>query len=139
MISLVYISSTVGLLRRDELLSILEKSRENNAKHQVTGLLAYLDGNVMQVLEGPEAGVMEIFHKIEKDTRHRNVTVLLTAEIDERHFPDWRMAFVDMNDEKFIENPAFSAFLNEPFTSEKYKNSPSFAMAMLVSFKESLT
>ena len=138
MISLIYVSSAARLYTEEELLEILEVSHKNNAKKQVTGLLAYLDGNIMQVLEGPEESVMEIYGKIEMDPRHHNLMVLLKEQITERQFPDWKMAFVNLRSEKINQDPRFSHFLEDSFLSEKYQTTPSMAMSMLISFKDAL-
>lgn len=41
----VYVSSSVNLMSREELVKLLTISRENNARLGITGLLLYKDGN----------------------------------------------------------------------------------------------
>jgi hypothetical protein len=56
---LVYVSSAVNLFSDEDLIQLLEVSRRNNEKAEITGLLLYSSGNFMQTLEGPEKAVLE--------------------------------------------------------------------------------
>ena len=88
---LVYASSTVRRLTREDLAAILRASRTNNAAAEITGALLYHDGNVMQVLEGPAEAVGGVFARVEADPRHAGVLRLLDEAVDERAFPEWSM------------------------------------------------
>ncbi len=103
----------------------------------MTGLLLYLDGNFMQVLEGPEEAVMDIFGKIEKDIRHTNIIVILKDPIAEREFSEWSMAFLNL-DEIAKNESGLSDFLREDFIADKFRRSPQLAHKMLLSFKENV-
>ena len=72
---------------------ILARSRENNARDQVTGGLLFCDGCFAQVVEGPMEAVMAAFERIQCDERHGEIVVLQSGPIAERHFADWSMAF----------------------------------------------
>ena len=93
LVQVVYGSSTPRPLSPDELLDILRVSRRNNAAVGVTGVLLYSGGNVMQVLEGPEAAVDEVYGRVARDPRHRGVLQLIRGPVAERSFPDWSMGF----------------------------------------------
>ena len=138
MISLIYVSTAVRLLSKDELLDILRVSRRNNEAGPVTGLLLYKDGNFMQVLEGPEVEVMNIFSKIEKDPRHIDITVICTELIEERQFADWKMAFLNLDDETIQQEKAYSDFLSNDLTGDIYRKTPRLAYTMLLSFKKNI-
>ncbi len=73
---------------------ILAASRRNNERAGVTGALMFNGGAFAQVLEGPQKGVEETFERIQRDTRHSDVTVLEGGPITERGFVNWSMAFV---------------------------------------------
>ena len=91
LVQVVYGSATPRLLDRVELVELLRISRRNNAAVSVTGALLYADGNVMQVLEGPEDAVDATYARIERDPRHRRVIQLVRGPVAERSFPDWSM------------------------------------------------
>jgi blue light- and temperature-responsive anti-repressor len=73
---------------------ILETSRRNNVRADVTGALMFNGGAFAQVLEGPRRGVEQTFERIQRDMRHGDVTVLQCGPVDSRGFTNWSMAFV---------------------------------------------
>jgi len=89
MLQLVYISSAKGA---PDLGTILAKSRRNNGRDSITGLLYSDDVRFMQVLEGPEDKVEAAFARIQQDSRHRGLVVLSPRLVDAREFGSWEMA-----------------------------------------------
>ncbi len=73
---------------------ILAKSRKNNARLDVVGGLLFGEGYFLQCLEGDARIVQNLYSKIETDTRHRDVTVLLQSSISTRTFGAWSMKYV---------------------------------------------
>jgi hypothetical protein len=73
---------------------ILAKSRKNNARLGVVGGLLFGEGYFLQCLEGDAQVVQNLYSKIETDTRHRDVTVLLQSSISMRTFGAWSMKYV---------------------------------------------
>jgi hypothetical protein len=120
------------------LLQILHASYKNNSVNQVTGMLLYKSGNFMQVLEGPEESVLSTFEKIQSDSRHKEIIVISQEEIEERQFADWKMAFVNMDDDLVQKEEAFSDFLKDDLTSDVYRQNPKMAYVMLLSFKKNI-
>ena len=80
-------------MNEDELINILNTAREKNARHNFTGVLLYSGGTFIQVLEGDEDEIDNIFDIIEQDKRHKNVLKLMEEIVTERTFPDWTMGF----------------------------------------------
>lgn len=77
-----------------ELASFLKKIRDKNLADSITGLLLYSDGNFMQLIEGSDEAVSRTFSRIQSDPRHKGIIKLLDEAIDQRVFPDWKMAFL---------------------------------------------
>ena len=77
-----------------EVEQILDASRRNNARAEITGALMFNGGAFAQVLEGPQYGVEATFERIQRDVRHGEVTVLECGPVAERSFENWSMAFV---------------------------------------------
>ena len=97
--SLAYESQASVPLTAPDLLELLSRSRENNARTGVTGILLYRHGTFLQVLEGPHAEVDALYATIARDDRHREVSTLLAEDRAERRFPDWTMGFADVDGE----------------------------------------
>lgn len=102
---LVYISSAKPGFGRAQLRTLLERSRAKNASLGVTGLLLHQGGKLLQVLEGPELVVRSLYETIQADTRHSGCTVLREEEIPARQYPQWAMAFRDLD---MSDLPAFT-------------------------------
>lgn len=98
LLQIVYTSSSRNrYLSPASLQSILAGSRKRNAQNGITGLLLYRDGSFAQFLEGPEAAVRSTFDKIQADSRHRGVIVVLQRSIERRDFETWRMGYRDLD------------------------------------------
>ena len=89
----VYASAGTQDFTAEELAQLLEVSRDNNARLNLTGMLLYADGSFFQVLEGPADVVDALYAKIENDARHAQMTLIIKEPIPRRYFDDWTMGF----------------------------------------------
>ncbi len=111
LIEVVYASGATRPFDDEELAELLEKARANNHALGVSGILLYLDGSFLQVLEGPEEAVHALYDKIALDKRHNNVLVLKKSSIETRTFGEWKMGCVSLDKSRLHEIPGFSRFL----------------------------
>ena len=106
---IVYTSQLTESLRDeseslDVLAAILGKSRTNNRKRDITGVMLFRNQRFLQVLEGPDSEVDETYAKIAADERHCDLKVLFDEPTQTRHFPDWSMsAFATAPENAFTE------------------------------------
>ena len=135
MVSLVYISSAVQLFSPAALLALLEQSRVNNARVEVTGMLLYKEGSFIQLIEGEECAVEELFRIISLDPRHRGVIRLLKRTIQQRHFADWSMGYSNLKDPALQDVPGFSEFADLDLDSPTLLAQPNQALKLLSIFK----
>ena len=77
---------------------LLERSKLNNATRKITGAMIYANGYFMQLIEGPQIAVDELYSAIEADPRHEVLSLLHNQEIKDRHFSDWAMEYRDSDD-----------------------------------------
>ena len=112
MYRLVYVSSAVNLFTDDQLKQLLEVSRRNNTAAGITGMLLYLEGNFIQVLEGEQQKVAETHKRIAKDPRHQGLITLLEGDHPEREFADWSMGFKKVQSSEGASLPGYSDFLS---------------------------
>jgi hypothetical protein len=98
LVRLLYASRVSETIDDALLKSILLSSEARNREHGITGILCtYPEGGVfLQALEGARDEVNALFANIVRDRRHRDVTLLYYAEIEERRFAGWRMGNVDL-------------------------------------------
>lgn len=109
LIQMIYASAATVPFNADQLETLLERARVNNASLGVTGVLLFKDETFFQVLEGEPDHVQAIYDKIELDARHGNVLLLAKNAITERNFGEWSMGFV-RDQEKLEQLPGFVDF-----------------------------
>lgn len=97
---LVYASTANFSLSETDLRRLLGPWRANNACLNITGVLLYSEGNILQVLEGDANALHHLFATIAADPRHRSVVKLADGPVSSRTFAEWSMQFraVDPSD-----------------------------------------
>lgn len=90
---LTYLSAARDEMHREELDAILDVARENNRRHEVTGLLLYHDMQFFQALEGGRQQVEQVFGRIKADRRHTGCLALESRPVEQRLFDGWSMAY----------------------------------------------
>ena len=91
--SLIYRSQASRAVHEVTLPPLLRKARLHNERTRLGGLLLYANGEFVQVLEGPEPALSQLYARIQADPRHYAVRTLAYGPIAERAFPNWRMAY----------------------------------------------
>ena len=100
---IVYVSHSSELLEETDLATILLQSRQYNKKADITGVLLCLHGRIIQVFEGEEGTVNLLYDRIRQDSRHTNVTTLISQSIDQRLFSSWNMGYKTMTSSQLEE------------------------------------
>ncbi|GAB3227519.1 BLUF domain-containing protein [Spirosoma arcticum] len=90
---IVYFSFSVNPFSQEDITTILEESRRNNAEHDITGVLLYMNGSIVQILEGQQKVIEDLLGRIKKDSRHKEVAQVFSRPIKARLFPDWSMGY----------------------------------------------
>ena len=98
---ILYLSQVCTPLREDDLKRLLEKSRANNQRRNITGILLYCDRQFMQLLEGEEVDVAQLYTQLAQDPRHTGLIKLADKPIAHRSFAEWSMAFTAVSPEQF--------------------------------------
>jgi hypothetical protein len=103
MIRLLYVSASHGTAEalKVDLSDILESSKKNNQTLGLTGILVHGGGMFMQVLEGPDHQVFKKYTEILEDQRHADCRIVLITTTEERAFPDWAMAVLEISNHEF--------------------------------------
>lgn len=136
MLSLVYASSAVRLFNRAELIELLDVSRQANQENGITGMLLYRGGNFIQVIEGENEAVLQLYENIKADPRHSNIILLSQDPILERQFAEWSMGFRNIDQMSRQELEGFSEFLEDDFSPDYFRERPTRAYILLLSFKK---
>ncbi|MHA7188712.1 BLUF domain-containing protein [Arthrobacter sp. MDT2-16] len=131
LLSIVYSSTADHPFTDEELSSLLDTSRENNARTQLTGMLLYRSGRFLQVLEGPAQLLRERMSVIAADPRHLDVRILLQETVDERQFPEWTMAFEPAADSHPDDIPGYRATFSDVMDDGEGDGDPQRSLAAL--------
>jgi hypothetical protein len=97
---LIYSSEATPGLAAAELEEMLKESRIRNRVYGITGVLLFVEGAFLQILEGEKEDVLGLMERIERDPRHRGVKVFYEQEVDERAFASWSMAYLSPSAEE---------------------------------------
>lgn len=101
---IIYTSTGVQPLLSDaDLGNLLRQAREYNTQHHITGVLLYSNGNFLQVLEGEQQALADLYARISADKRHQSILKLADKEIQARSFPAWSMAFQPVSPAEFAQ------------------------------------
>jgi hypothetical protein len=134
MFYLIYVSSAVRLMDNVELLKLHQISQKNNKNSEITGMLLYQEGNFMQIIEGEEEHVLELFIKISTDKRHKDIYKIMSGPINKRNFDNWSMGFCNMNDTNYYSN--YETFIQENIKLKTFEYESQSAYDFIIKFNE---
>ena len=102
---------------------ILLKSRANNKKNGLVGVLYFGDGCFFQCLEGSAEAVDTLYEKLLNDTRHKDLKILSRQSINALSFSNWSMKHVPLEDEmtKILKFQGLKTFDPYSFNAETIK------------------
>ncbi len=137
---LFYCSYAMKGISNEDILNILEVSRQNNSERNITGILLYWKNTnqFLQVLEGDKKSIFDLYEKINNDTRHSALKLIYHGEISERGFSGWSMAFNDLAEIDTQQLCGFSEFAMSGFLTERTAVEASMAVNLMKSFRKLL-
>jgi hypothetical protein len=97
LVQLTYVSEACSGFEEHQIPELLRSIRPANARHHITGMLLYIQGTFLQILEGEAPEVDALYERIASDQRHRNVTLLIRQNVAERGFADWTMDYTTVD------------------------------------------
>ena len=100
--SLTYTSWASPSLRADDVESILAAARTNNPLQGLSGVLIFNGTTFMQILEGVAPAIDELIARLKQDKRHSNMSIRDERPIAQRTFPNWAMAYLQMENGTFV-------------------------------------
>lgn len=133
---LFYVSTAAHRMSESDLAELLQEARNFNADHGLTGMLLYLDGVFVQVLEGSQEAVRSLYKKIERDPRHYGPEVYYEGEASAREFPEWTMGFRSLSGLTPAELPGFASLSAWRAAASPASLSPGSLRKMLITLVE---
>lgn len=96
--TLIYRSRAVQSMTAEDLDDLLTPARARNAALHVTGILLFDGVHFVQLLEGPDDAVVQLFDAIRRDDAHKNVVFLMQDQGPARRFGGDAMAMLDLRE-----------------------------------------
>jgi hypothetical protein len=91
LIHVIYVSSAAPDITEHDTVKFLDEARKANRKNDVSGMMLYVGGCFLQLLEGEVTKVDIVCRTIFQDKRE--MRLVLREPIAEREFPEWTMGF----------------------------------------------
>jgi len=95
-----YMSSQSQVLKKQDIEELLFQIREKNKRLAITGILLLIQGKFVQYIEGKSTEIDKVYDSIKKDSRHNELILLDSGELQTRQFKDWSMAYKKVGDEE---------------------------------------
>jgi len=98
--TLCYVSSSTPNLKSEDLEQLFSRTKRNNLKSNISGILIFNSGNFLQIMEGEQKNISKLYKKISKDKKHTNLIKLIEMPLSERLFADYETGFSIIKDRK---------------------------------------
>lgn len=95
-IRLVYCSSAREEITEADLKSIMRQAETFNGSRDIGGVLCYGGGSFIQILEGPEKDVLQLYARILDDPRHHSIRLINISITRQRCFRQWAMGWLSL-------------------------------------------
>ncbi len=116
---LIYTSQATEPFNKRKLLDLLHESRAYNSIDNITGVLMHKEGFFLQVIEGESEAVQNLFNRIIKDERHKEIRIAQDLKVTSRLFPQWSMGCADFNEPELSLLPGIRTDLSDPEVIEE--------------------
>lgn len=95
-----------------DVANILSKSRTNNFKTGLVGVLFFGDGCFFECLEGEESEIDKLYQILSNDSRHKDLKILAKKNISHLSFKKWLMKYVpfDADIKQLLHDNGYSSF-----------------------------
>ena len=113
LIQIIYVSKETKKMNREEFRALVNTAKRNNSKY-ITGALYYGNGKFIQIIEGKDKRVIQLYSKILSDPRHNDVYTLAMRPIRNRFFSKWGMGKIDAAKQRIYANKVLSFNRNKP-------------------------
>jgi len=91
LIHVIYVGAAAPEISEHDTAEFLKEARKANRKHDVSGMMLYVGGCLLLLLEGEAHKVDAAFQEIV--AAKREMRAILLEPVAEREFPDWIMGF----------------------------------------------
>lgn len=91
---LIYVSTAAQGIALPEVRHIVARAQIRNRQLDVTGMLLFMQGEFVQVLEGRRAMLDQVVQYISGDPRHHGIQLIERRRVSTRRFDRWHMGLI---------------------------------------------
>jgi hypothetical protein len=73
---------------------IVSAARRNNSKHEISGMLLFTGVHFLEVLEGEDRNLADLWGRLQQDQRHRELFLISDDRCERRMYPEWKMGYL---------------------------------------------
>ncbi len=128
--TICYVSACKTNLSLSDYNDLFNISVVKNELNNVYGVLIYHQGKFLQIIEGEDQTINDLFKKIEVDPRHYSIIKILDEPINTYHFKTYKTGFNIVNTPRLLRE--FNEYLNK--NSKAQMNIPNKVRFMLNKF-----
>ena len=92
--SIVYVSSAAPSLTKNDIQDVFNFTIDWNLDNNISGFLVHKDSNFIQLLEGEEKIVKNLFERIKEDNRHKDIIPIIQEKFPHRSFDGYKSDFI---------------------------------------------
>lgn len=134
MVRLIYHSKAADSYTAERLNLFLSTIRKKNICLNVTGILLYHRGNVMQIIEGEYDTISALFERIKIDTRHTDVMKIIDYPITNRFYKDWSMSFKELSEKEWVKIKGYLNLEDQQIGLSNYYDKSAYIKVLIDSF-----
>lgn len=126
--SIAYFSTATAAMTEDDFAFLEQECAEHDSQVGITGMLLHKNGDFLQVIEGSNSVIRDMYARISADPRHTNIRKISDRTIPNREFDGDTMGFKNLDG-----LPSDTPFVN-PFSYEAFEAEPELALLVLAFF-----
>ena len=117
LISMTYVSRANPDVSAKDFNEILQQAQQNNAANGITGMLTFNKDYFLQTIEGPRAQINRLLYSLIGDSRHHDLQLIETRELNHRQWSKWSMNYASPTEAnsavylKYSTTTAFNPYL----------------------------
>jgi hypothetical protein len=82
----------------EDINKLVLNANDHNSKNDLAGVLLFRGGIFLQLIEGDEKKLNELFEKIKTDSRHSNLVEIFNIPCKIRVFENWSMGYHEISE-----------------------------------------
>lgn len=124
--SICYISKEVISSNDLGYSNLFQSLLKFNTENSITGVLLYNEGFFLQVLEGEKETLQNLIQQIQRDSRHKEMLIILDKPIKDRIFKEYITGFSIIENTQAIQD--LNTYLSLNHSGEEYPDNIRFLL-----------